>query len=358
MRLKHLQRHALAWLALTAGATALAQTSDRVEGLRDNTPRWHALTDARLVLAPGQVVEHGTVVLKDGVIVAAGANVAVPSGARVWALSGRTVYAGFIDLASTAGVPAALRERGRAASAPAPAMPGRSNTSRNANVHPEQSVATQLELKADELKTARELGFTALLAAPAKGIFRGQSALLATGDNLDAKRTLIKADVAQHLALDFERGRAAGYPNSLMGAIALTRQTWNDARWYGQANVGSERREVNSSLAALQAPLAGKQNVIFQADDEQDYLRIAKLRDEFALKVLLQGNGYEYRRAAQLKTLGMPVIVPLNYPAAPEIENPDLAGDVPLQALQHWELAPSNLALLAEAGVEFTVSAR
>ncbi|MDI4631663.1 amidohydrolase family protein [Pelomonas sp. V22] len=363
MQFKRPQRPALACLGLLSlllGSAALAQnnsSSDRVEGLRDNTPRWHALTEARLVLAPGKVIERGTVVLKDGQIVAAGADVAIPAGARVWKLPGRSIYAGFIDMSSLVGVPASLKPQ-RGTGAGSNAMSGRSASSRNAQVHPEQSVAAVLDLKADELKASRELGFTAVLAAPAHGIFRGQSALLSAGEGLDAKNLLIATDVAQHLSHEFERGRSAGYPNSLMGAVALSRQTWWDARWYGQAAGNGERREFNSSLAALQNAVQGKQPVVYQADDEQDFLRIAKVRDEFSLKVILQGNGFEYRRAAQLKALGMPVIVPLSYPAAPEVENPDLAADVSLQQLQHWELAPSNLSVLAQAGVEFAVSPR
>jgi len=97
-------------LCMLAAGPAAAQTgTERTQGLRDNTPRWHAITQARLVMAPGRVVESGTLVMKDGVIVAAGGSVAVPVGARVWALPGRTVYAGFIDLASPLGVPAALK---------------------------------------------------------------------------------------------------------------------------------------------------------------------------------------------------------------------------------------------------------
>ncbi|MDM4764921.1 amidohydrolase family protein [Pelomonas sp. SE-A7] len=353
----------LVGLALLTGGVAWAQNgSDRIEGLRDNSPRWHALTEARLVLAPGQVIEKGTVVLKDGQIVAAGADVAIPSGARVWKLPGRSIYAGFIDLSATAGVPASLRAQRSGAAAAATANPaalsGRGSSARNAQVHPEQSVAALLEPKADELKAARELGFTAVLAAPAQGIFRGQSALLATGEGLDAKSLVLATDVAQHMSHEFERGRNAGYPSSLMGAIALARQTLLDARWYGQPAGTGERREFNSSLASLQPVLQGKQAVVYQADDEQDFLRVAKLRDEFGLKVVLQGNGYEYRRAAQLKELAMPVIVPLNYPAVPEVENPDLAADISLQQLQHWELAPSNLSVLASSGVEFAISPR
>ncbi|MEE8615691.1 MAG: hypothetical protein V3T11_10835, partial [Roseateles sp.] len=90
-------------ILLTTSAAHAQQMAEPTQGLRDATPRWHALTGARLVLAPGQVVDNGTLVMRDGVIVAAGANLKPPAGARVWALPGRTVYAGFIDAASSLG---------------------------------------------------------------------------------------------------------------------------------------------------------------------------------------------------------------------------------------------------------------
>jgi imidazolonepropionase-like amidohydrolase len=360
---------------ITWAPPAAAQIgTERLQGLRDNTPRWHAITGARLVLAPGRVVENGTLVMKDGVIVAAGAGVAVPAGARVWALPGRTVYAGFIDLASPLGVPAALKaaaptrpgaEPGGvppAGARPPAVMPsGRGLAARNPMVRAEQDVAQQLDWKSDEVRAARELGFTAVLAAPAAGVFRGQGALLALGAPAsgDPKSQVIAARVSQHLAFELGTGRDS-YPTSLMGAIALMRQTLLDARWQDRALAApmpGERLEPNTTLQALVPALQGRQSAIFVADDEQDYLRIARLRDEFKLKSVVQGNGHEYRRAAQLKALALPVIVPLAYPARPEVDNPDTALDVALATLQHWEQAPSNLALIDRAGVPFAVTA-
>ncbi len=364
------------WAA--AGAGHAQTTTERPDGQRENTPRWHALTGARLVLAPGQVVENGTLVLRDGVIVAAGRDVAVPAGARVWKLDGRTVYAGFIDLASTLGVPAAMRP-GRAGRPfwglaaelpPAPPNPaeaprrlnGRVLAARNNAVRAEQDVAQQLEFKPDEIKAVRELGYTTLLTGPASGIFRGQGALIATAEPRDSKALVITPRLAQHLSSEVDRSIENAYPSSLMGAMALLRQTLNDARWYSTAvaaaaKKGGERVEPNATLEALGPVVDGKQLVVFAAADEQDYSNITRLRDEFKLRVVAQGNGYEYRRAAQLKAAGLPVIVPLAYTAAPEVENPDSALDVQLQTLQHWEQAPSNLALLDRAGVTYTISA-
>lgn len=366
--------HTLLGLAALAGAAlahAGAMSTERQEGLRDGTPQWHALTGARIVLSPGQVIERGTVLLRDGRIVAAAADLAVPAGARVWHLPGRTVYAGFIDLSSEVGVPAAWRAQARSAPPATVAEGGQQRQpatapgadasmvaaqAGNPMVRPERSVAARLELRADELRLARELGFTAVLASPGRGVFRGQAALLATAEVADPKDAVLLADAAQLQAHEFNRGGRLHYPNSLMGAIALSRQTWSDARWWG--SLRPEQRQVNLSLQALQAPLQRRQTVIYQADDEQDYLRAARVVQEFGLRAALLGNGHEYRRAAQLRQLGLPVIVPLLYPAAPEVDNPDTAADLTLQQLQHWELAPSNLSVLARSGVEFALTAR
>lgn len=340
-------------LALLTGLTQAQQLSEIPQGLRDATPRWHALTGVRLVLAPGQVVENGTLVMKDGVIVAAGADVKPPAGARIWALPGRTVYAGFIDAASSLGQTRVEISKARNLT------PGQRWV--KADFHQ----AAALELKPDDLKAAREQGFTAALSLPpASGVFRGQSALISLRDAADARSLVLSADVAQHVAhdyqaFDFESGGRAGaitYPTSLMGSVALMRQTWLNARWAAGSPPTGERREFNAALTALAPAAAGRQPVIHEALDEQDFARIARVRDEFGLKVIAQGTGHEYRRAAQLKALGLPVIVPLAYPAAPEVEQPESALDVPLHQLQHWERAPGNAAALQAAGVEFALS--
>jgi imidazolonepropionase-like amidohydrolase len=367
--------------------------ADRIEGLRDNTPRWHAITGARIVVSPDKIIDRGVLVMRDGVVTAVGANVAVPAGARVWKLDGRTVYAGFIDLASNVGVPSSLRAvspnvapwvRGLQPPAqPEVRLASRALASNNRMVRSEIDIAQQLDLNADEVKAARELGFTSVLAAPASGVFRGQSALLnlaAVGASFsesvpslaNAKSFVLIPRAAQHLATELERSREANYPSSLMGAIALQRQTFYDARWYRGAHdfyrgksaigdyrgksAGGERPQENASLDALGAALAGRQLVIHQADSEQDFLRIAKIRDEFSLRSAALGNGFEYRRAQQLKSLALPVIVPINFPPPPEIENPDSAIDVGLETLQHWEQAPSNLVNLQKSGVEFAIT--
>ena len=66
-------------------------------GLRENTPTAHAFTNAKIVVAPGKTIDKGTLVIRQGVIVAVGADVKPPADAKVWDLRGKTIYAGLID---------------------------------------------------------------------------------------------------------------------------------------------------------------------------------------------------------------------------------------------------------------------
>src|SRR5262245_60172314 len=73
--------------------------------LPDHTPRVHAFEHARIVTAPGHVVDQGTLVIRDGVVEAAGANVAIPADALRHDATGLTIYPGLIDLGASFGMP-------------------------------------------------------------------------------------------------------------------------------------------------------------------------------------------------------------------------------------------------------------
>src|SRR5256884_4156978 len=101
-----------AWFGLLlcfAGALNAQVTTAPKQGIRENDPRLHALTNARIVAAPGKIIEKGTILIRDGVIVDVGSGVKIPAEARVWDLAGKTVYAGFIDAYSRLGLPETLK---------------------------------------------------------------------------------------------------------------------------------------------------------------------------------------------------------------------------------------------------------
>jgi imidazolonepropionase-like amidohydrolase len=362
-----------AGLSLAVSSSAQVTTVPK-QGIRENDPRVHALTNARIVAAPGKIIEKGTVLIRDGLIVEVGPDVKVPAEARVWDFAGKTIYPGFIDAYSHLDLPDTLKpEPSRTDTDPddpnakpkeVPKENAKGTRSWNPRVTPERRAADYLNVDKKATKALRDLGFTSALVVPARGVFHGASALINLQDaNVDTM--VVSPVVAQHIGFDFDRdGRDGdrGYPNSLMGSIALIRQSFLDAQWYQAAQdayrknpATTERPETNASLAAL-AEQMQRNPAIFETEDELDLLRALRIADEFKLKPILFGNGYEYRVRKSLAEKKPAIILPLDFPKPPEIERPESALEVELDELQHWDRAPSNPARLAEAGIPFALT--
>jgi imidazolonepropionase-like amidohydrolase len=313
-----------------------------VEGLRDNTPQIYALTNARIIVAPGQVIEKGTVVVRGDVIEAVGADVVPPADARTLDLAGRTIYPGLIDAYSEV----SIGDDDARSGAP----------SWNPHVLPQRRVAARYQADAKLNEKLRSQGITLRLAVPSGGIIKGTSSLVTTGDESN-DQALVKNDVAQHLRLTVSRGARDQYPNSPMGAVALARQTLYDAQWYRdawrtwRANPNVPRPETNDALAALENLADERGLVIFDAINELFAMRADQFAREFALNTVLRGSGREYRRLDAIQQTGRPVLVPVNFPKPPNVATPEAVRSASLDGLMHWDLAPENPARLRDAGV-------
>ncbi len=242
MHLRVVLAFAVAAVIASAQPRAGALPPDHPGG---KAPRVHALTHAHLVPEPGQEIADGTVVIRDGIIAAIGAagEVRVPPDARVWDLGGRWVYAGLIE--PHLWIEAESTDHpGEAQTTPPPtngsqSPPGAGH--RSSRVHPELNMVTALTLPPELRTELRGAGFTAALAVPTRGIFRGASALVNLGEGTPNEE-IVRADVAAHLAFEHGGEDNNDYPGSLMGAIALIRQTLLDAEHYTVAMADHERK--------------------------------------------------------------------------------------------------------------------
>lgn len=349
-------------LLLFSAGFAVSSASAQIEpavGIRQHTPEVYALKNLTIIVSPGKRIERGTIVVRDGIIESAGTNAAIPADARVRDCTGLTAYAGLIDLYTDFGQPKPKQGAPGQQSQPPPEPP-RGSIHWNPQVHPEVSGAEQFVPDKDVAEKFRAMGFTTVLTAPSNGILRGSSALVSVGDGTP-NALLEKDNITQNIS--FTRDPfGAGYPNSLMGAIALIRQTFVDANWYADAwkvfakNPAQVRPEENKSLVALQSAASGKQSVIFETSDEQNALRAAKIAKEFSLSFWIRGNGYEYRRLDAVKETGAPIILPVNFPDPPNVDTPEDALDVSLEELRHWDFAPENPARLKQSGITFALT--
>jgi imidazolonepropionase-like amidohydrolase len=357
------------------------------DGLRENTPAVHALVNAKVVLSPGRAIERGTIVLRDGVIVAVGASgdVAPPADARVWDLSGQVVYPGLIDAYSelgetaaatggtrgTPGTPGPDQELvrpiapagGAAAAATGVAAAGVSGGAVhwNSRVAAQTRVESLYRLDAAVNRRWRGQGVVARLVAPGRQIVKGTSAAVGTGDG-DASHAILRPSVAMHVQLTPAGRGERAYPVSPMGAVALVRQAMYDAQWYGKARAAWEadpslpRPERNDALEALQGVVSGAMPLMVDAPDEQYFMRADRLGREFKLNVVVRGSGQEYRRLEDVAGTGRVVVVPVNFTRPPNVASPEAAMAYSLTDLLDWDLQPENPARLERAGVRIALT--
>jgi imidazolonepropionase-like amidohydrolase len=337
---------------LAAGLDAQqAGRTEPVQAIRDNGTGYHALVGARVVTAPGQVVEDATIVIQDGLIRSVRRNQDPPAGARVWDLTGHTIYPGFIDAHADLGMDD-VPEGGDVGP-----------THWNPQVRAWFSTTDNLQDDAERRKAVRSQGFGAALVVPKQGIFRGTASVVNLGD-AGVRDRVLRPDVAQ--SMGFQRSGELGderYPNSAMGVIALMKQTFMDADWYERAWAayeGSGRAflppETSAALEALEDAIHGRQPVLFESRSEEDYLRGHKIASDFDLTPWFRGSGEEYRIVDVLRGRTDPLILPVNFPDAPDVDDPEAALNASLAELRHWYLAPTNAATLAGAGIEFAIT--
>ena len=336
-----------------------------------SVPDAYAIVGARLVPVSGPILERGTVVVRNGLIAALGASVAVPADARILEGAGLTVYPGFIDAYTSLGIPVPRGQSGAAGAGRgggAPAVQvgtaegstagsaGAPNSLYPAGLQPEILALEQIRPETDVFDGAHAAGITAALVVPREGIFLGQSALIGlSGEN--AQEMLLRSPVALHVG--FTPLRSGGYPNSLMGVFSALRQMLYDAQRYrdlqaayGRNPRGMKRPDNDPSLAALQPALAREMPVVFLAGSQREIERALDLAQEFNLRAVIAGGGEASKVAARLKAQNIPVIASLNFPRLAGAPAPD-ADPEPLRVLRERAEAPKNPGALAAAGVRF-----
>lgn len=332
-----------------------------------HTPRVHALTGVRIWQGPGRVIENGTIVIRDGVIEEVGASVTVPADARVWELDSLTVYPGLIDLGMVQKAGGTGGGRGGGESREGEEEEEKKEAGGSLGheldvVTPEKILADELALKDGDRKARRAQGITTARVLPGAGSFRGQATVANLGDG-DLRKNLLERSAGQVLAFTSARGRG-DYPRSTMGVVAVMRQTFYDTRWYQEAQeayeanpVGTARPPVSISFEALAPAMDGKTPLIFLTRNVLDLLRADEMGQEFGLRFEYLGSGEEYKRIGEIKGVVRNLVIPVNFPEAPGVDDPGKALGVSLEKLRAWDDAPTNPFQLHEAGIPFALTA-
>ena len=227
---------------LAAGLFAVSQSRLRGDDLLPETthptgfrPRVVAIQGAKLVTAPGQIIDSGTLVIRDGMIVAVGKDVVIPVGAEIIPGKGLVVYPGFIDAMCEAKLKPSVPgpNAGRAVNYDENLLAATRPDNRR-GMTPELPVGDHALRDAEFQAARRKAGITDVHLVNFAPVVGGQTALVSLS-GLPARESVLWSGsmCSFMLASPPEQGPAhAMYPTTLMGATAHLRQALLDAAHY------------------------------------------------------------------------------------------------------------------------------
>lgn len=323
------------------------QTTFKSNGPDDYREGLVVFVNATLYKDYQTVLKNATLVIRDGKILDVNTSGVKPAGAIVVDLKGKFIYPSFIDIYSNYGLPRLNKSHGNEDVQYESNIKGAYGW--NQAIHSEFD-ASKVFVKADTLAMQyRKQGFGTVVTHNKDGIARGSAALIFLGN--DKENLLVKKSKIASV-FSFDKGSSTQeYPNSLMGAIALLRQTHLDADWYART---TKQKEYNINLEAWNE----NKNLIsiFDAGGWENILRADKVGDEFGTQYIFRTDGTEYQRLDEIKKTNAKLIVPLNFPKAYDVSDIYKTQFVDLIEMKHWEHAPANCAYLDKNKIDFAIT--
>jgi len=259
-----------------------------------------AITGGKVYPVSGPPIENGTVLIKDGKIVAVGANVTVPADAEKVDASGKWVTPGLVDAETQLG----LVEVGFGAGA------NESRARSTDGITPDFTSWDGLNPRSVLIPPAREDGITSVMATPGGGLVAGQAAIIDLFGDTRAGM-ILRAPAAMIAGLGDAGGDGAPAKGQV---VARLRELLQDTRFYQKHLADFDRgqsRQLSASPAALAAMvpvLEGKVPLLINADQASDIQSAIDLAKEFGIKVIIGGGEEAWEVADRLAAARIPVL--------------------------------------------------
>ena len=251
-----------------------------------------AITGGKVYTVSGAPIDNGTVIIRDGKIVAVGPNVAIPDGAQRIDATGKWVTPGLVDAATVLGV------------SEISAVPGTNDASAGGhdNVAAAFRVADGLNPTSIYLSPTREDGITTVVIHPDNGLFAGQSAVVEIVDG-SATDMIVKPSAAMFANMESPRQVGA---QSRGEVLMRVREILDDARTYARRRADFERAQTRPfaasrlDLEALQPVLAGRLPLLVTAEKASDIQAALRIAKEFGIRMIIGGGAEAWMVADEL----------------------------------------------------------
>ncbi|MFB6098785.1 MAG: amidohydrolase family protein, partial [Salinibacter sp.] len=306
-------------LFLLGGSVVPTCAQDLQDLVVPSVTNTYAIENARVVQAPGQVLESATVVVRDGLIEAVGSDVKIPYDARRIKGDSLVVYAGFIDGLSHAGVKMpdsdsdAEAEDGENGSEVDPGNPPPDR----AGIQPDRSVRRFLSPDASSLSERRKVGFTTGHVVPKGEMLPGSGAYVFYGGETVDDMML---EPNSTLFAQIKPAEGYVYPATDMAVIAQFRQLYREAARRQKLQAAYEKnpegpRPPRDPIHSAFFPvLNGEKPLFFYADGALTIHRVLALKKELDFPLMIAGLGESFRTVDDLQNVEAPLFLTLDLP--------------------------------------------
>jgi imidazolonepropionase-like amidohydrolase len=259
-----------------------------------------AITGGRVHPVSGPTIENGTVLIRDGLIVAVGANVAIPPDAQRIDATGKVVTPGLVNAATQL----TLTEIGAVGSTRETQARGREGIA--AAFRPWEGLNPTSVM----LSPARNAGVTTVMIAPSGGLISGQAAVIHLVPGTAAEMVL-RAPVAMVATIGPARG-PQGSPRA--ETLMRLREILDDARVYRTRRADFERAQTRPfaagrlDLEAMLPVLDGRIPMLVQVDKASDIESAMALAREYGFRLIVIGGAEAWQIAPKLAAARIPVL--------------------------------------------------
>jgi imidazolonepropionase-like amidohydrolase len=293
-------------LGLLAGSALLLAPSSTAAQVRMTVPPQSepiALTGATIHTVTQGVIENGTIVFDDGVIIAVGADVAIPAGARVVDASGKHIYPGLVDAHTTLGI----TEIG--------AVDVSNDINELGDFNPNVRAEVAVNAESRHIGTSRSAGVLVALSAPGGGLVSGMSSAL----NLEGWSW-------EEMSMEGMAALNVNWPNpnpsrrwwggaggqqgpSYAEQVTKIRDFFADSRAYRDAVEAGQTVTTDSRYAAMIPVLNRQIPVVVAADGAKQINDAITWALEEEVRLVIRGGRDAVRVADRLVEHAIPVLV-------------------------------------------------
>ena len=202
----------------------------------------------------------------------------------------------------------------------------------------------------NQAKELRSSGFGLVNTHRANGIHSGTGILLALSDTSNENQRVLSNKSAEFYSFSRNALSNQSYPTSIMGSMALIRQFFHDLDWYSKNQAKNKDYAIEAAIENSPLPK------IWNSGSSLNFLRALKISKELDIPFAVVGSGLEYMDINAISQYKNELIIPVNFPAAYDVSDPDLTSKISLGSLREWNQSPSNLYLLEKNNIKFSIT--